>query len=127
MDKAALFTPRLTKRDVPLDVGTVRVRALSRDEMAEIREAFSDDDGELTDRKGFEYHLIATAMVDPADMSADDVEQWAKAAPGGELVTVLRAVNELSGLDDPEGKKSVPANRSERRAALRTRAGTRAG
>ena len=126
MDKETLFRVRLKEDDVELDgVGTVRVRALSREEYAVVRDEFADDDNQIVDPKGFEYALIAMAMVDPADMSAEDVSLWAKAAPGGEVLKVLESINTLSGLDDLKGSKSVPANRSERRAQVRARAGKR--
>ena len=122
MDKEALFKPRLVEREVPLDgfPEPLRIRALSRDEMAELREEFSDDSGELEDRRGFEYALISAAMVDP-ELSPEEVQLWAKAAPGGELIKVLTEVNSLSGLDDVDGAKSVRPNRQQRRAALRAR------
>jgi hypothetical protein len=121
VDKALLFKLRLTEQDILIDgVGTVRVRALSRDEMAQLREDYSNDEGELEDRVGFEHALIALAMVDPV-LTSDEVELWSKASPGGELIKVLKGVNSLSGLDDMEGSKSVSENRQERRAALRAR------
>lgn len=125
MDKESLFKPRLEERDVEIDgVGTVRVRALSRDELAEVREEYADDDGELTDRRGFEYGLVAAALVDPADMTPEDVALWAKAAPSGEVLKVLGVINNVSGLDDLDGSKSVRPNRRERRAKVRARSGS---
>lgn len=124
MDKEALFKPRLAERVVTTEVGDIRIRALSRAEMADLREEYSDEEtGNLADRRGFEYALIATAMVDPTDMTPDDVATWAAASPGGELIKVLGEVNALSGLDDLDGAKSVSANRRQRRAAVRARAG----
>lgn len=123
MDKELLFKHRLKERDVELeDVGTIRVRALSREEYADIREEFVDDDDEMVDAKGFTDAIIAAATLDPAGMTAEDVRLWSKAASGGEMMKVQQAINELSGLDDAEGSKSVRPNRQERRAKVRARA-----
>ena len=74
IDKAALFAERLPQRDVPIgDLGTVRVRGLSRFESLKIRDV---PEGQR------EAHIIAMGIVDPP-MTLDEVHRWQAAAPGG--------------------------------------------
>lgn len=118
MDKDLLFKPRLEEQELDLDgVGTVRIRALSRDEVATAREDNTDRKGTF-DHAGYEYQLLAVSMIDP-ELTVDEVERWARAAPAGELTTVVEAIQRLSKLDEESSKSGVPANRQERRAAVR--------
>lgn len=83
-------------RDVPIDgVGTIRVRALSQDEVTAIREANAS-------KHTLENRLVAAAMVDPK-LTALEVDQWLSNAPAGDAVAVKRAIVELSGLDVTKG------------------------
>lgn len=90
MDKELLFQPRLEEDDVELaGVGTVRVRALNRDEVIAMQKI---EDVALRDR-----HIIAVGLVDPR-LSVSEVQRWGRAASGGELEKVSRRIAELSGL-----------------------------
>lgn len=120
MDKELLFKPRLAEDEVELDgVGTVRIRALSREEVANAREDNLDQHGDV-DLAGYEHALVAASMVDPA-LTVDEVRRWAAASPAGELVRVMEAIQQLSGLDEESSKSGVRRNRRERRAAVRAR------
>lgn len=55
-----------------------------------------------------ERRLIATAMVDPV-MTEDDVRQWQRRAPAGELQPIEVAIRELSGLVDGAVREQVAA------------------
>lgn len=91
MDKANLFKPRTTEREVDLPgVGTVRVRALTRAEVTPIV-------GVEMPLDELERRLLVLAMVDPA-LSDAEVAQWYEAAPAGELNPVLDAIRDLSGV-----------------------------
>lgn len=101
MDKAKLLAKReLGYRDVEVDVGTVRVRALTRAEVVQCR----DETGKTVD-----VELIALAMVDP-ELTAEEAGIWLETAPAGDYVNVLSAVSELSGLTDGAAQKSVPGD-----------------
>ena len=115
-----LQTPRLDQEEVELSDGSwVLVRALTRDEVAESREVSTNRKGDI-DLTKQEYELVSRSMVDP-DMSAVDVEKWARAAPAGDMVHVMDRVKELSRLGEDAHKSDLPGNRRERRAALRSR------
>lgn len=99
VDKAALFAPRLPEDDVELvGVGTVRVRALNRDEAMEA--------GKIDDRKMRDRHIIAMGMVEPA-LSVSEVKQWGAAATAGEIEKVSRRIAELSGMIEGADKEVV--------------------
>lgn len=99
MDKAKLLAKRTPGyRDVELEVGTVRVRGLTRAEVKACRD--KNDDAQ-------ENRIIAAAMVDPA-LTADEVAEWLDNAPAGESVAVMNAIKELSALDEGAAKSGVP-------------------
>jgi hypothetical protein len=107
VDKATLLAKRESNtREVPLpgDVGTVTVRALTRDEVKECK----DKDGNTAENK-----LIAKGLVDPV-LTEDEVAEWLSVAPAGEFVAVMTALSELSGLDEGAATKSVPGVRGKR-------------
>lgn len=103
MDKESLFKPRLPEDDVDVPgIGKLRVRGLNRIEAMQVQNAGGT---EATERK-----ILALAMVDPK-LTEDEVRQWQKAAPAGELEPVTTRVAELSGMaqgSDKEAYKSFP-------------------
>lgn len=108
VDKAALFTRRLTEEDIELPgVGTIRVRALSRAEALQV-----------TDKKMpvelMEQKLLSMAMVDPV-MSEQDVRAWQEAAGAGELEPVTEVIQRLSGLRKEAAKSGVQGVRETTR------------
>ncbi len=99
MDKEKLLGKRdLGYRDVEVDVGTVRVRALTRAEVKRCR----DETGETID-----VELIAHSLVDP-ELTVEEAGVWLETAPAGDYVNVLAAVAELSGLSEGADKSGVP-------------------
>ncbi|MFJ8685056.1 hypothetical protein [Micromonospora wenchangensis] len=103
--KQRLLTPHLDEAAVEVaGLGTVTVRALNRWELLAAGK---------TEKQGvaaMERAILAFAMVDPT-MTEDEVGQWQKAAPPGEIQPVLARVNELSGIGQSAAKeayKSVP-------------------
>jgi len=89
IDKAALFAASLPERDVPVgDLGTVRVRGLSRLESLKIRDV---PEGER------EAHIIRMGLVDPV-LTLDEVYKWQNAAAAGVFEPIATAIGELSGL-----------------------------
>jgi hypothetical protein len=127
VDKELLFKLRLIEQELDLaGVGVVRLRALSRDEVTDARDECVGPDDEL-DAKAYERLLVSLAMVDP-ELTTEDVARWSAAAPAGEFVRVMDLIRDLSALDETESPKSrLPANRQERRAAIRTRSRARPG
>lgn len=107
--KASLFARKasLETEKVPIGDLTVVVRALSREEVTELRD-------EKASAHTFENRLIAAAMVVP-ELTALEVAQWLDGAPAGDSVKVMTAVAELSGIDEGAQKSSV------RRAGKRQR------
>lgn len=104
LDKAALFKRTATKQadvEVP-DVGTVRVRALTR------AEALG-----MTGLKGgpavLERKLLAAGMVDPA-ITEDEAEQWQQSASADAIRAVSDAIATLSGMFEGAQKSGVPAD-----------------
>lgn len=97
MDKELLFKPRLEERDVELDVGVVRVRALTRSEAMQFQGTH--------DAAQLEVKMIAISVVDPK-LSEDDVRRWQDASPAGELQKVVDVIVEMSGMLKEAGKQN---------------------
>lgn len=115
MDKQKLLAARLGQAAVELgdELGAVRVRALSRAEIFELKREFhlgeSDADGnDLADMAGFETAFLSLALVDP-QLSREEVELWRKNSPAGEIEPVSQKVNELS--DRASGKENYKSVR----------------
>lgn len=93
IDKDALTARRdasTEEVELPTLGGSVRVRGLTRAEA--LRVTGKEMDAAVAERK-----LLAMAMTDPV-MSEDDVRQWQRVAPAGELQPVEAAIRRLSGL-----------------------------
>jgi hypothetical protein len=90
--KAKLLAARgLGTRLVEVEgVGKVEVRGLTRAEALEIQ-------GREMDAAEMECRLLSMAMVDPA-LTAEEVAEWQKVAPVGELEPISAAIQELSGM-----------------------------
>lgn len=99
MDKDQLFKPRLAEREVEIDAGTVRVRALSRQEVLDMRELDAKDLARV------DQVILAKAMVDPK-ITEEEVAQWQAAAAAGEIETVIDAISEISGLTELASKNA---------------------
>lgn len=105
MDKELLFKPRTTEREVEIpNVGTVRVRALTRAEVTPLS-------GREIELDVLELRLLTLAMVDPV-LTEDEVRQWYQVSPAGELNPVLDAIRDLSGVTASDPKEAYHRFRS---------------
>jgi len=97
MDKDALLAKRLTTEelDVP-DVGTIKIRALTRSEALQL--------GDKKNTVERERHILVCAMVDP-EMTYQDVKAWQDNATPGELEVITTAIARLSGMLDTSAKE----------------------
>ncbi|MDM4721157.1 hypothetical protein QTQ03_16690 [Micromonospora sp. WMMA1363] len=103
MDKDKLISPRIAEDDVEIpDVGTVRVRAVSRYSLLAAGKGVSED----KDPAVVERRMLVAALVDPP-LTMAEAEQWQKSAPAGEIGHVLQRVRELSGLTEGAAKSGV--------------------
>lgn len=101
INKDALFKPRLDEQDVPVgDLGTVRIRALSRAQVLAFRNRKATDAAEI------ERVLLSSALIDPV-LTEDEVKQWQEASAAGELEPLTQAISALSGLDTAAAKEAV--------------------
>lgn len=101
MDRAEFLTPRLPESEVKLDIGTIRVRGLSRAEALALKGMEPEE---------IEVRALAMGMMDP-ELTVDDVRVWQSVALADEVKAVLDAIYELSGLREGSAKaayKSVP-------------------
>lgn len=100
---ALLGQGAVAQREVDLpDLGfSVTVRGLTRAEaLRVVGKPMAADESE---RK-----LLAMAMVDPV-MTEDDVRQWQRKAPAGQIQPIELAIRELSGLVDGAVREQVAA------------------
>lgn len=115
LDKEALLKRKRSDRteEVDLGEGTVTVRGLTRGEINHARAVASKGSKEKQ-VETLDNHYIAAALVDP-EMTVAEVAEWLKDAPAGDSVTVLAAIQELSGLSEGAQKSGVPRVRARRR------------
>lgn len=99
--------------DVELELGTVRVRGLTRGEVFAVNKVarkVRDDEGNLeADTEDLEAHLVARGLVEPT-MTVDEARTWQRNSPAGEIERVVAKIQQLSGLAkgaDKESYKSV--------------------
>jgi len=106
MDKSALLSERLPQDtiDVP-GVGTLTLRGLNRWQAVKVQEAKGTEASEKL--------VLLYGIVDPA-LTADDVDQWYRVAPAGEIEPVARRIAELSGMAGDAPKSGVPRVRGKR-------------
>lgn len=103
IDKAALLARKAEAEtrevELPSGAGSVLVRGLTRKEALRVQGIEMDE--EVAERK-----LLAVALVDP-EMSEDEIGQWQEIAIAGELVPVVAAVLELSGMTADAPKEAA--------------------
>jgi hypothetical protein len=99
-DKATLLASRgIGLVSVPLDgIGEVKVRPLTRAEALGI-------EGEH-DAADVEVIILGLALVEPR-LSEDEIRQWQKVAPAGELQPVVNAILRASGMEQDAPKRAV--------------------
>jgi len=106
MDKETFLKPRLTEQEVHLDsVGTVRVRALARDEVFACQ-------GLKDDQRAFEARVLSLGLIDPA-LTEEEVLQWRASSPFDEAEACLDAISSLSKLGTGAPKSGLPGVRHE--------------
>lgn len=127
MDKELLLKPRLQEDDVEIPgVGTVRVRALTRDEVIRVRKA-SDEQGLDGPRVLIlERKMLALALVDP-ELTEAEIGKWQRNAGAGEIDKVSRKVQEISGMLEDAGKAAYKSVRGESGNGVRALPGAEAG
>ena len=128
MDKKELLKRRSAQNkteEVYLDDDfVVTVRALTREEVKACTHEDIDESKftskkdierfmERVDRVRAENRMIATALVDPADMSEQDVAEWLEGAPSGDSVRIMDAITRLSGMADGQPKSDLQKNGSK--------------
>lgn len=100
IDKDALFKSRLGEEEIDVPgVGTVRIRALSRNEAMSVR-------GVDLGIAEMERKLLALALVDPV-LTEDEVKQWQDASGAGEMEPIMLAVVRLSGMQVDAAKAEM--------------------
>ena len=105
MDKKALIARTTPTTTVPIPgVGEVTVRGMTRGELADA----TADKPEETERK-----ILAMCMVDP-QLTEEEAGQWQNAAPAGEILDVVEAINRLSGLAGRQERAEKEAYKSLR-------------
>lgn len=98
-DKELLFKPRLPEEEVEIPgIGTMRVRALNRQEVKKLQAMESDDLRDL--------HMVALGLVEPT-LSVSEVRRWAEASPAGEMEPVSDKIATLSGIKDESPKEAM--------------------
>lgn len=117
MDKALLLKRNISGRTDtveldPLEPGAeptvVTVRGLTRDEVKECTGKKggprTPEDVKKIDPSKSEDRMIHMALVDPSDMTLEEVSEWMVNAPSGDSVRILEKIQELSGLAEGAGK-----------------------
>lgn len=98
VDKAALLGGRafgVTSVPIP-GMGVIKIRPLSR---AEALEAY----GKQMEAAQMEQVLLSKACVEPTFTQAE-IAQWQASSAAGEMVIIVDAILELSGMDIGRGK-----------------------
>ena len=102
LDKAALLAQRdqeTEEVELPNLGGTVRVRGLTRREALQLQ-------GKPMPADEAERKLLALAMLDPI-LTEDEVRQWQRNAPAGELEPIGAAIRRLSGMTQTAVKEEM--------------------
>lgn len=103
IDKAALLARKSQAEtrevELPSGAGSVLVRGLTRKEALGVQ-------GVEMDEADAERRLLAVALVEPV-MTEEEVGQWQEVASAGELVPVVDAVLQLSGMTAEAPKEAA--------------------
>lgn len=97
LDKSTLLGKRLTEKDVEVpNVGTVRVRAISRAQALALG-VIPNGQPVTIDLAEAEQKLLSAAMVEPT-LTREEVKEWQANSAAGEINVVFMAIIRLSGL-----------------------------
>jgi Fe2+ transport system protein FeoA len=119
MEKELLFKPRLKEEDYEIPgVGTIRIRALSRDEAYAVQSVKAT---EAQERK-----ILSFGMVDPT-ITETEVFKWQQASPAGEIEGISTRISQMSGLSPEADKESYKSFRDESESGVRVLPGAEAG
>lgn len=101
MDKSTLLAsvPNTAEVEVP-GKGTVTVRGLTRYEVALMTKKCQGDNDKT------ERFILATGLVEPK-LTEDEVEVWQQIATAGEILSVAKKINELSGFSQGAAKSDL--------------------
>jgi len=94
MDKETLFKGILPEEDVELDRGTVRIRALTREEIQKTRA-----DKENTTGQDVECIMMHFGLVEPK-LDIKEARELSATISTKEWKKITRAIGRLSGMDD---------------------------
>lgn len=109
----ALVTPALSEDDHEIDgKGTVRLRAMSREEMYELRKKATDRKTDQLDNAHYERLVVVACVVEP-ELDVSQALAWQKGSDAGELTGVVTAILKLSKLDDGASKSDLPGDGGE--------------
>lgn len=98
-----LSAPRFEEHTEMIEgVGEITYRALSRDEVLNGRER---NKGKSTAE--IECYLVSLAMVDP-ELTPEDVTQWQRVSPAGELERITTQIMRLSGMGGRADGEDAP-------------------
>jgi hypothetical protein len=100
VNKQSLLSARTVEHEVEIPgVGTVKVRALTREEALAVRNQ------EMTVAE-MEQKLLAAAMLEP-QLTVKEVAMWQRNSPAGELEPVVNKIVEISGLAVEAAKEAM--------------------
>lgn len=106
ISKLDLLARRFAVEDLEIaDVGTVKVRPLSRAEALNLQ-------GKDMTVQEMERHLLSLALVEPK-LTYDEVAQWQQNSPAGEIEPIADAIVRLSGMNKAAAKEAVQRFRDE--------------
>jgi hypothetical protein len=95
-----LLAERFGVRDYEIpDVGTVRVRPLTRSEALDVV-------GREMDKAEQEQLVLSQALIEPK-MTMSDVAAWQSTSPAGEIQDLVQFVQQISGLAEGAPKSGV--------------------
>jgi hypothetical protein len=101
MDKELLLKARIPEYEYEIPgVGSIVIRPMTREEMHTITGRNKKDT-----LRG-EVQVLAACMVDPK-LSEDEVAQWQRSSPSGELSKIVNKIMELSGLTEDADKSDL--------------------
>ncbi|HEV2784697.1 MAG TPA: hypothetical protein VGX25_35380 [Actinophytocola sp.] len=103
-----LVKPSLTEDDHTIDgKGTIRIRAMSREEMYELRKkARIKKDSDEIDNARYERLVVVACVVQP-ELDVNQALEWQRGSDAGELSGVVDAILDLSKLKDGASKSDL--------------------
>lgn len=111
LGKRADTASGLPEDAVPVEgMGTVLVRGLSRGEVFAMQKARAD--GGIKTEDAWERRMLSIGLLEPA-MTEEEVGEWQRVSPAGEMEPVGEKIRELSGLSEGADKSGLPEIRDD--------------